>query len=437
MAKHQYCDGIDRRDFVRFGALTGFGLSVSMPGYLSAKEAGRVAKAAGKAAIFVNLPGGPSHMDTFDLKPDAPDTHRGEFDEIKTNVPGIRISEHLPKLAQCADKYAILRGVSHTLAAHKLGQQYLTTGNRPLPSLAFPTYGAVVSKMKNADPAIPPFVAIPNQKNDPTGYLGVENGPFETGKAPVAGRRMDVRGLALTNGMTVKDLDRRQSMLNRYDNAFGSFADEDKLLSGMDQFSQRAYAMMRSPKTRQAFDLTKESPAITAMFGDDSFSQSCLLATRLVEAGSKFVTVSFGGWDTHNDNFGKLKSNLLPKTDAALAGLFTSLEAKGMLETTAVFVTGEFGRTPKIDHKRGTPGRNHYPRNMFCLLAGGGIRGGQVIGESDALGEAPKNDAITPDDVAASFYKAIGLDHTHEFQTPSGRPVMLVRYGNPIERLWG
>jgi hypothetical protein len=368
------------------------------------------------------------------MKSDAPDSHRGEFKEISTNVPGIRISEHLPKLAQCADKYAILRGVSHTLAAHDLGSVYLLTGNRPIASLRYPTYGAVVARELEAPSHLPPFVAIPNQGNYPTGFMGPEFGPFETGQAPTTGKSMEVRGLALRNGVTLEDIDHRQNLVQRYDNAFGDFAKEDKLLAGMDEFSRKAYEMMRSEKSREAFDLRKEPESITRLFGNDQFSQSCLLATRLVQSGVRFVTVTLGGWDTHQNNWTQLKDKLCPQLDTALSGLFLALAAKGLLDSTSVFVTGEFGRTPKINQRGG---RDHYPRAMFCLLAGGGIKGGQVVGESDAKGEAPKDKPITPDDVAATFYHTLGIDHTKEYRTPSGRPVMIVRHGKVLGDLIG
>ena len=428
MATHLFCDGIQRRDFLKIGALSGVGLGLA--DYLGLANAATNTKA--KSAIYVRLAGGPSHMDTFDMKPDAPDTHRGEFSEIATNVPGVRISEHLPKLAKCADKYAILRGVSHTLAAHRLGAEYLMTGNRPLPALKYPTYGAVVSKELSAPRDIPGSVAIPKGPIGPTGFLGLEYGPFETGASPKAGQPMNIRGLSLSNGLTLADIDRRNNLVKRYDTAFGSFAREDKVLSGMDEFSQKAYEMMRSSRTREAFDLTRESPSISGLFGDGGFSQSCLLATRLVESGVRLVSIQFGGWDTHRDNFNRLKDNNLPNLDDGLAGLFQALEAKGLLETTAVFVTGEFGRTPKINQRGG---RDHYPRAMFCLLAGGGMEGGQVIGASDAKGEGPLDRVISPDDVAATFYHKLGIDHTKEYHTPTGRPVMIVRHGKPIPEL--
>lgn len=430
MSIHTTCDGVARRDFLRVGALAGVGLSLS--DYFALSSQGGVSEAKGKAAIFVRLGGGPSHMDTFDLKPDAPDTHRGEFKPIKTNADGVMISEHLPKLAQCADKFAILRGVSHTLAAHELGSRYMNTGNRPLPSLNYPHYGAVVAKELRSTEYLPSFVAVPNLGDNATGYLGVEYGPFETGASPQPGKALEVRGLALKNGVTLDDVDRRQNLVARYDNAFGEFGKDDKLLAGMDQFGQKAYAMMRSSKARDAFDTGKESASIVKLFGTDQFSQSCLLATRLIESGVRFTSVSLGGWDTHSDNFNALKNRNLPTLDAGLSGLFNALAAKGLLETTAVFVTGEFGRTPKVNQRGG---RDHYPRAMFCLLGGGGVQGGQVVGESDAKGEGPKDKAITPDDVAATFYRALGIDSRKEYHTRTGRPIMIVRNGTPLKEL--
>jgi hypothetical protein len=433
MSSHVFCDGVRRRDFLAYGVA---GAGLCLPAFLQRTALGGVNPGArGKAAIFVQLAGGPSHIDTFDLKPAAPDTHRGEFKPIQTNVSGVEVCEHLPKLAQCADKYAILRGVSHTLAAHDLGTKYLNSGNRPLPSLEFPGYGAVVMKELSGDPDLPHFVAVPNTPQA-GGYLGPAYGPLRTGATPKIGQRFSIRGLDLEKGITVEDIRRQQNLLARFDTAFSDTDQQDQLVSGLDEFNERAYAMLTSDKSRQAFDLSRESSSINSMFGDDNFSASCLLATRLVEAGVRFVTVSLGGWDTHADNFTQLKTKLLPPLDAGLAGLFNGLSAKGLLDSTSVFVTGEFGRTPKINQRSAEGGRDHYPRAMFCLLGGGGMKGGQVIGESDETAGGPKSEAITPDDVAASFYQSLGIDTTKEYHTPSGRPVMIVRHGRPLAPLW-
>jgi uncharacterized protein (DUF1501 family) len=428
MPTHTCCDGIGRRDFLRIGALAGLGLQ--LPGYLWAAESGQISEAKAKSAIFVFLSGGPSHLDTFDLKPSAPDTHRGEFRETATNVPGVRFCEHLPQLARCADKFALLRGVSHTVADHRLGTRYMTTGNRPLPSLEFPSYGTVVSKELPCDRELPPYVAVPSTP-EATGYLGVQYGPLNTSQTPKAGQPVELRGLSL-GGLTISDIDRRHNLLKKFDTAFAPAEKESALLQGLDRFSQQVYSMLRSNKTRNAFDLSKESPAVSKMFADTPFAQSCLLATRLVENGVRFVTVTLGGWDTHQDNFASLKDKLLPTLDGGLSALFQGLAAKGLLDSTVVMVTGEFGRTPKINPRAG---RDHYPRAMCCLLAGGGIKGGQVVGASDKLGMEPAEEAIPPDNVAATFYRCLGIDVNKEYYTPTGRPLMIVRNGRAIEQL--
>jgi len=427
------CDGVRRRDFLKVGAI-GAGLSLS--GYLRQAAAGEVKGAKATNAIFINLTGGPSHMDTFDLKPNAPSEFRGTFNPIKTNVEGVEISEHLPKLAQCADKFAILRGVSHTLGAHELGTEYVNTGSRPLPSIEYPGYGSVVTKERPADKDIPPFVAIPNSNQRP-GFLGVQYAPLNTTATPRMGQPFNVRGIALGGGLTIEEVERRQNLLSDLDRTFAAVESNSQLLTGLDRFSEQAHAIISSKRARNAFDISKESPEFVKPFGEDPFGLSCLLATRLVESGVRFVATTLGGWDTHQDNFTRLKTQLLPKLDTGLAALFNGLELKGLLESTVVFVTGEFGRTPKINTRSAEGGRDHYPRCMFMLMAGGGVRGGQVIGESDDTASGPKNEAITPDNVAASFYHALGIDHTQEYQTNTGRPITIVRDGHVIEKLFG
>jgi hypothetical protein len=431
MAINRYCDGVRRRDFLKAGALGATGLSLSS--YLRMAEAGEVSQGTATSAIFINLGGGPSHMDTFDLKPDAPKEVRGEFNPIETNVPGVAICEHLPKLARCADKFAVLRGVSHSLAAHELGSKYMNTGNRPIPSLEFPGYGAVVTKELGGAPDLPPFVAIPNT-NQIAGYLGVEYAPFNTTNVPRAGQPFSVRGITLGRGLTVEEIEKRHALLNGLDKTFRGFEKDSDLVNGLDKFSQRAYDIISSPRSRRAFDVGAESPAVRGMFSDKPLPQSCLLATRLVEAGVRFVTISSGGWDTHQQNFVNLKTRLLPDLDNALAGLFTALELKGLLETTAVCITGEFGRTPKINR---FAGRDHYPRAMFVVMGGGGIVGGQVVGASDGQAMGPASgDGISPDNIAASFYHALGIDCRKEYRTNTGRPIAIARYGEPIKELF-
>src|SRR5436305_1336952 len=432
MATSLTCDGIKRRDFLKVGAI-GAGLSLS--GYLRLAAAGEVAAASrAKSAIFINLTGGPSHMDTFDLKPDAPSEVRGKFNPIKTNVPGIEFSEHLPKLAQCADKFAILRGVSHTLGAHELGTEYVNTGSRPIPSLEYPGYGAVVTKELGGPQDLPPFVAIPNSNQRP-GFLGVQYAPLNTTSTPKAGQPYGVRGISLGNGITVEEIERRNNLLADLDKTFAAVESNSQLLTGLDRFTEQAHAIITSRRAREAFDVSKESPAFAKPFGEDPFGMSCLLATWLIESGVRFVTLTLGGWVTPQYNFTKLKNTQCPKLDTGLSALFNGLSERGLLDTTTVFVTGEFGRTPKINSRDAEGGRDHYPRCMFMLMAGGRGKRGQVLGESDETASAPKNEGFSPDDVAATFYRTLGIDHTKEYHTNTGRPIMIVRDGHVIEKL--
>jgi hypothetical protein len=431
MTTHRYCDGLTRRDVLRAGALGIGGLSLGS--YLRLAHAGAVKAAPAQSAIFVWLGGGPPHMDTFDLKPDSPAEVRGEFNPIKTNVSGIEICEHLPKLAGCADKYALLRGVSHTLAGHELGTEYLNAGSRPLPSLVYPGYGAVVSKEKPGAADLPHFVAIPSTPQK-AGYLGVQHAPLATTTVPQAGVPFSVRGISLENGLTIGEFESRQKLLKRLDTAFDEIKGQNSLVDGVDRFDQQAYSVISSPRAREAFDTSREPAAVSEQFGTHKFGQSCLLATRLIEAGVRFATVSFGGWDTHTGNFKKCKEELLPQLDQGLAAMLAALDQRGLLASTAVFVTGEFGRTPKINPKAG---RDHWPRAFSVLMAGGGVKGGQVLGASDEKGMGPAGEPITPDQVAATFYHSLGIDYRREYHTNTGRPVMLVRDGSLIEGLLG
>ncbi len=438
MRLHKTCDGASRRDLLRMGVLgtgaVGIG-GLTLPTWLQMASAGEVNQTRATRAIFIELVGGPSHLDTFDLKPDAPDTVRGAFSPINTNVPGVQISEHLPRLAKVADKFAILRGVSHTLAAHQLGREYVNTGSRPIPALQFPSFGSVVSDQREAEMSIPSHVAIPQAGHGP-GFLGLQNAALETKSTPRYGEKFSVRGISLPGDLSVDEISRRQDLLKRLDRRFASMEADDQLLQGLSRFGEQAYAMITSPRARKAFDISEEPQSFQSQFGEDPFGQSCLLGLRLVESGVNFVSLQLGGWDTHQDNFTKLETELLPKLDHGLSGLLSGLEQRGLLESTAVMVTGEFGRTPKINTRSTEGGRDHYPRCMFMLMAGGGVRGGQVIGESDDTASAPRHEAISPDDVAASFYYNLGIDPNQEFNSDTGRRITLVRNGKVIDALF-
>jgi hypothetical protein len=429
---HRTCDGVVRRDFLRVGALGGS--AVTLANHLRWCHAAEGVPGRAKAAIFVNLAGGPSHLDTFDMKPDAPAEIRGEFSPIATSVPGIRISEHLPKLAASMEKYVILRGVTHTLAAHELGSEYVNTGNRPLPSLEFPAYGAVVSSELGGPEDLPTNVAVPRGSQG-AGYLGVRHAALATGSTPKRGQPFSVRGVSLIGDLTVTEVERRQKLRDDLDQTFHTIERDSQLMEGLDRFAEQAHTIITSKRARDAFNTGLESSSFTDPFGDSAFGQSCLLACRLVESGVRFVTVQFGGWDTHNDNWNKLKTAQLPPLDTGLSALLAGLEQKGLLDSTVVFVTGEFGRTPKINNER--VGRDHYARAMFMLMAGGGVAGGRVIGASDEKGMGPAEKGYSPDDVAASFYTLLGIDPRKEYHTSTGRPVMIVRDGTPIRELVG
>jgi len=432
MATHRTCDGVTRRDFVKLGAA---GAGLNLAGYLRLAAAGQLQPNRAESAIFINLLGGPSHLDTFDMKPHAPREYRGLFQPIRTKVSGVEFCEHLPRLAGCADKFAIVRGVSHTLAAHELGTAYVNTGSRPLAALDYPAYGAVVSRARPSDPELPTHVAIPRAAHG-AGFLGVQYSALATANTPRPGQPFRVRGLSLSGELTVADVERRRKLLVELDRKLETVERHSQLLEGLDRFSQQAHQIILSRQAREAFDVSRESPAYAAPFGQTPLGGSCLLASRLVEAGVRFVTVTFGGWDTHADNFGRLQNDLLPALDEGLSALLVGLDQKGLLARTAVFVTGEFGRTPKINDRSQPGGRDHYPRCMFMLLAGGAIRGGQVVGQSDDKAAEPAGEGFTPDDVAATFYHNLGIDHTQEFRSTTGRPITIVRHGRVIPALF-
>lgn len=421
---------LKRREFLRLGAL---GSTFSLGHYFQLCHANPAAASDGRSAILVFLKGGPSHLDTFDLKPEAPLEYRGEFKSIPSRVPGIHLCEHLPRIARLTDRLAIVRGISHNLADHGLGTRYLATGNRPLPVIRYPEFGSVVSHRFKVAQDMPAFVSIDQSLGGP-GYLGPQFGSLDTGEKPRANRPFNVRGVTLGNGLSLSQLARRQRLSSDLDRFFGEFEKNDPQLAALDEFSQKAYRILSSARTRQAFDLTRESPAVANRFGPDETSQSLLLAIRLVEAGVRFVTVVVDGWDTHQNNFRELKDRLLPRFDRGFAAFLRTLEDKGLTDSTAVMVTGEFGRTPKVN---GTAGRDHWPRAMFALMAGGRVNPGQVLGATDEKGAGPAEGGFSPDDLAASFYRNIGIDPKTEFEAGNGRPVTLLRNGKPIRGLLG
>jgi hypothetical protein len=421
-----------RRSALQIGALGSLGLS--LPGMLEL-DAAEDSPTIGRNAIFIFLTGGQSHIDTWDLKPDAGEM-RGEFDSIETAVPGYRVCEHMPHLAKQVDKFSVLRSVSHSQGAHSPGQRYLQTGNRKIPSLEYPDYGAVVAKEHRAPKGIPSYALLPgggsNSATYSSGYLGVAHGPF-TALGDPNDKNYSVRALATPEGSTLDELENRRRLLSRVDTAFANVDVQNPELTGMNRSYEQAFEILQSTAVHKAFEIDAESAELREKYGRHTFGQSCLLARRLVEAGSRCVSIYNGGWDTHQDNFTDLKSKLLPPWDQGLAALIADLHDRGLLENTVVWCTGEFGRTPKINDMGA--GRDHWARAMSMLYAGCGIRGGNIIGETDKTAAEPTTDPYSPDDAAASFYHAIGIDPHKEYHTRDGRPVLVVQNGTPISEL--
>lgn len=419
----------NRRTMLKVGTL---GSCLTLGDYLRLQAAAGSADT-DRSAIFVFLGGGPAHQDTFDLKPDAPAEYRGQFRPIRTSVAGVEICEHLPRLAKRANQYAVVRGISHSLADHGLGTRYLMTGNLPTPVINYPMYGSVVSHEFPSREDLPSFVSIDRPVEGP-GYLGAEYGPLSTGEKPRYGQPFRVRGITLDEGLTVERYRSRRSLLVDLDTAFDQYEALDESVRGLDRFSEQAYKIISSPRARDAFDLTIEADREMDRFGRHEFGQSMLLATRLVEAGVRFVTVLLEGWDTHQDNFNQLGRELLPNLDQSLSAMLDRLDQSGRLASTAMMITGEFGRTPKVNKNAG---RDHWARAMCALMAGGSVAAGQVLGSTDAKAAGPAGEGFSPDDLAATFFQNIGVDPGKEFEANVGRPITLIRNGTPIPGLLG
>jgi hypothetical protein len=425
---HTDCEGFSRRDFIKVGALSAVGLT--MADLFRMKAAGAADKGKTKSCILLWMAGGPSHMDTWDLHPEASSDVRGEFNPMKTNAPGVEISEHLPKVARHGDKIAIVRSLTSPEGSHQRATNYMNTGNRDNPALLFPSYGSVIAKETGFGGAMPPYVGIPDMIRPPggsSGYLSAMFNPF------AADPERGVRDLRLPAEVSDERLNRRKSLQKTVDD-LQKMVESDQLTT-LDTFYQKAYDLVTSPQAKKAFNLNAESDAVREAYGVNQrnpLGQGALLARRLVEAGVRFVTVSFGGWDTHGQNFNALKTRQLPPVDMAMSALLKDLHERGLLETTLVLWMGEFGRTPKIN---GNAGRDHWPYASSVVFAGGGVRGGQVIGKTNDRGEVPIEQPVKVEDMAASIYHVLGIDPEKEYRTPSGRPVRLVTGGSLIQGL--
>ena len=427
---HKYCDGITRRNALQVGVVGLTGLTLS--DYLRLANAESQKNSTADSVLFINLAGGPAHLDTLDMKPDGPAETRGEFKPIPSKLPGLQVCEYMPKFAEAADQFALIRGISHSAGSHPLGQSYISTGNRPSPAVVYPSFGSIVSKEMPGRPDLPPYVAIPQTEWN-AGYMGDGFAPFKTNAVPKPGQAFAVRGITLADGVTVEKVNRREQLLKDLDTTFRNADTNSQLVEALDTFSKQAYNMITSTRTREAFDVSREPESISKLFDAGELGQSLLLATRLIEYGVRFITITNQGWDTHLDNF-KGHRRLIPPLDAGLTAAVTALKEKGLLDRTLVVAMGEFGRTPKINKN---VGRDHYPRVNWSAMAGGGVKSAQIIGGTDKGGESPDDDTqIKPDDIGASIFSALGIDHLKEYHTRTGQPVSLIPHGEVIENLF-
>jgi len=430
------CDGVSRRNFLRVGALAAGGLTLAdqLRNQAVAAESGQSTPR--KAVIQVWLAGGPSHIDMYDLKPNAPAEFRGEFKEIDTNVPGIRISEHLPLQAAMFDQLAVVRSGTHTNAGHGMGSQWMLTGYQPTIEVndnIYPACGSVVSKMQGANaPGMPAYVTLPRRLGlGNAAYLGASYNPFTPDDDP-NNDGFRVRNLKLPGRVNEARLDRRRELLSEID-TIRRDVDTRGDLVGLDKFYRDAMDMITSDRAMKAFQIQAEDPKLRDQYGRNDLGQSCLLARRLVEAGVSYVTIQAGGgWDTHGDNFSQLKNNLLPKYDRAVATLVKDLGDRGLADQVLVMTFGEFGRTPRIN---GGAGRDHWPGAMSVLYAGGGLRMGQAIGTTDARAEYPATKAASPGCLLSTMYHTLGIDYHSVFYDQGQRPLSILSEGRPIDEL--
>ena len=412
----------NRREFLFVGLVGSLGLTLGQAMRLRAQSTG--SKAQAQSVINIFLPGGIAAQESFDPKLLAPIEYRGPLGTVKSKIDGIYFSEELKRTAEIADKICVVRAMTHGEADHDRGTHNMFTGWRPSPAVQYPSIGSIVSHELGPRNDLPPYVCVPSQPNTfaGTGYLGSSYGPFSLGADPANGG-FKVRDLNLPSGVDEKRFDERRHMRDVVDAHFSALEKCDAL-AGMDSFYERAYAMMSSDKAREAFDLKKEPDKLRDEYGRNAAGQRMLLARRLVEAGVRFVSLTYGGWD-HHDNIRNGFTSQMPSFDQAFAALIRDLAGRGMLESTLVLVTTEFGRTPKIN---GTGGRDHYPKVFSIVLAGGGIKQGYVHGSTDPTGTEPDNDPLTVPDYAATIYQLLGIDFEKNLMAGT-RPVKIVKDG--------
>lgn len=448
----RYCDGLSRRNFVQLG-LAGMG-TLGLPQILRAKDASASLGTPTKdtSIILIWLDGGPGHMDMYDMKPQAPAEYRGLWNPIKTNVDGMEVTELYPKQAQCADKFSIVRSLYHNQGDHFTGGHYMLTGRGGASGAdtqgKYPFVGAIATKLTGPRrPGMPAHAAVPYAMSIGLrpgyfggNYLGVSTNPFETEGDPNAAN-FHVNNMQLPGGMSIQRLEDRTTLARQFDRLRRD-VDNSGMLESMNRFDRQAYDMVVGDAARKAFDIGTEDPRMRDRYGRTSWGQSTLLARRLVEAGSTMVTVHLGGWDHHWD----LKASyerLLPQVDALVATLFDDLSQRGLYDKTLVMLCGEFSRTPRMNDggnggapmSMGTPGRDHWGNAMFCLMGGGGVKGGQIVGSTNRLGEAPQDRPVTPADIHHTMFHVLGVDPHVSFQNHSGRPVPALEPGAVIHEL--
>jgi hypothetical protein len=447
----EFCDGLRRRDFLHAGSLSMLGLGLTQ--FLGMKAMGATDPAKDVNCIFLMLVGAPSQLDTWDMKPNAPMEIRGPFKPIKTNVPGIEISENFPRMAKHADKFSIVRSMYHTAAAvHDTGHQMMQTGRLFQGGVEHPHYGCVLSKLKGPKGDVPAHVLLPRTigntgGNMPhgqnAGYLGKSFDPFVLNADP-SDPNFRVPDLLPPDYLTALRVDRRKNWRSEVDKTVSMFeTSQDARL--LDSTFHQAYTLMSSQKAREAFELHKEPEKVREKYGMNRFGQSCLLARRMIEAGVRFVTVNMFEtvfdeitWDIHGSKpFSPIscyKDLVGPMFDNAYSSLIEDLTERGLYKNTMVTAMGEFGRTPKVNP---AGGRDHWPQCWSIIMGGGPLKGGQIVGASDEIGGAPKDRPTNPGEVAATIYQGLGIDLKVELPGAQGRPIPLVDRGTePISELF-
>lgn len=444
MSVKRFCNGVTRRSFLQIGVASVFGLGLNLPTILEASE--RASRVSGGSTrdvsfIFLFLHGGLSTIDTWDMKPEAPAEFRGEFRQRQTNVNGIQVCEHLPRSSQQMDKFSLVRSFRHHNSDHGAADHYMFTGYFPgagfnpslTPNNQRPCFGSVIARKLGPRRGVPPYVALP--KLHPSGgpaYLGSPVAPFVIDADPNA-PNFSVPDIVPPPTLAAGRLDRRRELLRQLDRYQQSVEREaNQNARTVSDFQREAFNLMVSPEARRAFDLQAEPARLRDEYGRNTLGQSCLMARRLVEAGVRCVTIDHSNWDTHDNNFATLRRELLPALDNGIAALFRDLADRGRLDSTLVLITGEFGRTPRINNNAG---RDHWGPAFTIALGGGGIRGGRVVGASDRRAERPAADPRGPEDLAATIYHLLGIDAREDFYTPEGRPVPIVTGGRVMREL--